>query len=375
VKTPIKIGFLSCLTGFLAEKGYPDVTKVFPEFYGTTVDGQPYEIIVEDDASDPAVALDKAKKLVETDHVQFLVGPLNGAGVLVVGDYATKMHIPNFVIAPGLIWDNKANPANNMGMVFTACGTMNGEDWILGQYMYEQGIRTIDTIGQDFVAGYGFIGSGVKGFVDAGGTVLQEQWVPPSDTDVAPYITNLKPADAIMWWIASDAGPLFHQMYKQYGIKMPLYRTDGAEYVTDTDLDSLGETAVGHKGVCFEMWTLDNPIAKKLDAVYMKVTGHHTDQHGGQICNILQIILDTVKATGGNTNADVFIKQLTSTQIDTWKGPVKFTSDGGIIENVYVYEDQMVNGHVIPVLIKTYPNVDCRLNSPPGNIGKDYRGK
>jgi ABC-type branched-subunit amino acid transport system substrate-binding protein len=190
VKTPIKIGFLSCLTGFLAEKGYPDVTKVFPEFYGTTVDGQPYEIIVEDDASDPAVALDKAKKLVETDHVQFLVGPLNGAGVLVVGDYATKMHIPNFVIAPGLIWDNKANPANNMGMVFTACGTMNGEDWILGQYMYEQGIRTIDTIGQDFVAGYGFIGSGVKGFVDAGGTVLQEQWVPPSDTDVAPYITN-----------------------------------------------------------------------------------------------------------------------------------------------------------------------------------------
>jgi hypothetical protein len=156
---------------------------------------------------------------------------------------------------------------------------------------------------------------------------------------------------------------------------MPLYRTDGAEYVTDTDLDSLGETAVGHKGVCFEMWTLDNPIAKKLDAVYMKVTGHHTDQHGGQICNILQIILDTVKATGGNTNADVFIKQLTSTQIDTWKGPVKFTSDGGIIENVYVYEDQMVNGHVIPVLIKTYPNVDCRLNSPPGNIGKDYRGK
>jgi branched-chain amino acid transport system substrate-binding protein len=371
---PVKIGFLACLTGFLAEKGYPEAIQVFPEYYGTTVNGQQYQIIVEDTASDPATALDKAKKLVETDHVQFLVGPLNGAGVLTVGDYATKMNIPNFVVAPGILWDNKANPANNLGMVFCASGTINGEDYILGQYMYQQGIRTIDTIGSDFVAGYDFIGAAVKGFVEAGGTVVQAQWIPPGDTDVAPYITNLQEADALLWWIASDAGPVFQQQYKEYGGTMPFYRPDGAEYVTDTDLDLLGETAVGMRGTTFSMYTLDYPLTKQLDDAWVNVTGHHAGQHGAQIVNIFQIILDTVKAIGGNTDADAFIQQLTSAPIDTWKGPVQFTSDGGIIENVYIYEDQMVNGEVIPVLIETFPDVDCRLHSPPGDIGKDYTG-
>ena len=64
---PIRIGLLAPLTGVLAAGG-KELVEGFELFWkqnGTTVAGRQIEIIVEDDASNPDTALQKARRLVE----------------------------------------------------------------------------------------------------------------------------------------------------------------------------------------------------------------------------------------------------------------------------------------------------------------------
>ena len=68
---PIKVGLLYPLTGPMAMTGELMVTasKFGFEEVGYEVAGRKIEIIVEDTAATPSVAIDKAKKLIEFDKV------------------------------------------------------------------------------------------------------------------------------------------------------------------------------------------------------------------------------------------------------------------------------------------------------------------
>ncbi len=47
-------------------------------------------VIVEDEAGSPAVAMDKARKLVETDKVCLFLGPFHGGAVAALAGYADQ---------------------------------------------------------------------------------------------------------------------------------------------------------------------------------------------------------------------------------------------------------------------------------------------
>src|SRR5690625_1858356 len=77
-KQPIKIGLMAPLTGVVAAGGKEIVEgfQLFWEGQGMEVAGHPIEIIVEDDAGNPDTALQKARRLVEQEEVDFLFGNL-----------------------------------------------------------------------------------------------------------------------------------------------------------------------------------------------------------------------------------------------------------------------------------------------------------
>src|SRR5919109_1881683 len=75
-KTPIRIGFLAPVTGGGAAVG-KDMTNGFSmylEEIGHQIAGRKVEMIVEDTQGDPAQALTKLRKLVESDNVQTVAG-------------------------------------------------------------------------------------------------------------------------------------------------------------------------------------------------------------------------------------------------------------------------------------------------------------
>ena len=81
----IAIGALAELTGPLSATGPPVMrggTNAL-EMAGNKAMGRPLKLIVEDTATNPAVAFDKTRKMVETDKVRFIVGPLLEVPILI----------------------------------------------------------------------------------------------------------------------------------------------------------------------------------------------------------------------------------------------------------------------------------------------------
>lgn len=98
----IKIGSLMCLSGFLGPMGVNIVKGVelaVDEINANGgIGGRPVKLIVEDTATDPKVALEAFKKLVEVDGVKVVIGPMASGEVMAIGEYANERHV--VVISP-----------------------------------------------------------------------------------------------------------------------------------------------------------------------------------------------------------------------------------------------------------------------------------
>lgn len=83
-----KVGFLAGFTGFmayddeLADKGLETARAML----GNEIMGRPLKVLKVDYASDPVVAVDKARQLVESDKVQLMDGPIFSPATAAVCD-------------------------------------------------------------------------------------------------------------------------------------------------------------------------------------------------------------------------------------------------------------------------------------------------
>src|SRR2546423_3392891 len=95
----IKIGVLAPLTGVVASGGREmvDGVNMWFEQIKFEIAGRKVELIVEDDASNPDTALQKARRLVEQANVTFLIGDLLANTGLAVANYVKGNGAPYFI--------------------------------------------------------------------------------------------------------------------------------------------------------------------------------------------------------------------------------------------------------------------------------------
>jgi branched-chain amino acid transport system substrate-binding protein len=96
---PIKVGLMAPLTGVVASGGREMVegTQFYFDSIGNEIAGRKVELIVEDDASNPDTALQKARRLVEQANVDFLIGNLLANTGLAVANYVKGNGTPYFI--------------------------------------------------------------------------------------------------------------------------------------------------------------------------------------------------------------------------------------------------------------------------------------
>jgi branched-chain amino acid transport system substrate-binding protein len=104
---PIKVGFLLDKTGALASYGYAHerVGEAAVEYINSHggVDGRPIQLIEVDTESDPSIATPKARNLVQSDNVDFLMGSNTSAIVLAVAPIAEELDTVYFPTAGGAL--------------------------------------------------------------------------------------------------------------------------------------------------------------------------------------------------------------------------------------------------------------------------------
>src|SRR5260370_22954190 len=180
---PIKIGFISPLSGAIAAAGkdmYAGCELYWQEL-GWQMAGRKVEVILEDNEGQPAAALTKARKLVENDKVHMLVGIILSNVAYALVPYIEQQGIPS--LSPINSADDLTQRRRPKWLIrtgFSAGGNMHP----FGEYAAKTlGYKKIVTIGLDYAFGWETVGGFHKSFEDSGGPVGQKLGVPLATPD------------------------------------------------------------------------------------------------------------------------------------------------------------------------------------------------
>jgi branched-chain amino acid transport system substrate-binding protein len=360
----IKIGLLLDLTGPIGPGGI-DMQKgimLAREKLGDTVAGRKIEFIVEDNGSDAGMSLDKAKKLVETDKVAMIIGPINGGGTVAVAQYVERVKVPRFD-GMGTTNDGAAHDWS-----FGDVGLQVQEAFGSGVYAYDVlKYKTAVALAADFVPGHYYIEGFKRGFEGRGGKVIQETYYPEGSTNVVPFLTALKQADVFMYWgTPGDCFAMFPQ-YKELNMKMPIVMPeDGGVLASPGMLKNLGKTANGTVFGTAYLYNANIPGNKEFVEAFQKKYNDLPGVMSGVGYAHIQLVMAALKATGGNTKPDALYKAIKGVSVDTVRGRLSFPKGQGGFGTIANYPNLMgkidANSEIVPIL----PVDDIRVNFKDG---------
>jgi len=174
-KGPIKVGLLLPYTGTmpLQAKGVTDGAMLYFDQIGKKAGGRTIEVLKEDTELNPTVGLTKARRLVEQQKVDFIIGPVSSAVALAIHDYLRKANV--IQINPTAFTRELTSPQKASPNIFRVCDTTDQNAYPMGKWMYKNTpYRNIVIAGSDFAAGHHSLEAFKAGFEASGGKVIRE---------------------------------------------------------------------------------------------------------------------------------------------------------------------------------------------------------
>ena len=216
---PITIGILVALEGAFAAGGADGVRNIELAIQqrGGTAGGRPIRTIVAPTDTTPDTVVRQARKLVEQDGVDFIIGPLSGSEGIAMRDYAKT--VPHMAVINGIsgaLETTWVDPAPNF-FRFNLDGAQWGQG--LGSYVVEEkGWTRVAAVAADYSFGYtNFLGFAVD-FCRAGGEIVERFWVPLGSADFGGVIAQLPDdVDAIYLGMGGTDAINFLNQFDQAG--------------------------------------------------------------------------------------------------------------------------------------------------------------
>ncbi len=333
----IKIGFISTFSGPVAAIGN-DMRNAFElglDHMGRKLGGLPVEVIYEDDEIKPEVGVQKTQKLIESDHVDFIVGyiwsnvmlaalkPLVDSKTMTIDANAGPSQLAGELCSPYVVstsWQNDQTPA------------------AIGLYMNQKGVKTAFLMGPNYAAGKDML-AGVQ--TTFKGQIVGEEltrW--PDQLDFSAELSKARAAkpDAIFVFYPGGAGVQFVTQYAQSGLKgqIPLYT---AFTIDDLSLPRLKDLAVGVPGAQEWVNDLPNDANKKFVADYKAKYKTSPSFYGAQSYDAVALIDSAVTAVKGDlTDKEGMRKEMEKADFKSVRGNFKFGNNHIPIQNFYLQD-------------------------------------
>src|SRR6476660_6409212 len=113
-RAEIVIGFVTSLSGNGSSIGIPYGRGINAAYeYRKTVGGETIRLIQLDDGSDPSAATRNARKLVEEEKVDLLIGTATAPSTIAMMAVATELKVPMIAVSPVI---GQPNPADQWGI-------------------------------------------------------------------------------------------------------------------------------------------------------------------------------------------------------------------------------------------------------------------
>ncbi|MEM8760856.1 MAG: ABC transporter substrate-binding protein, partial [Pseudomonadota bacterium] len=189
---PVKVGVLATLEGtytVLGEDGIRGLRTALAT-HGETAGGRPIELVIAATDASPDSAVRAARKVVEQDGVDIVIGPLSGSEGIAIRDYSKTQPQVTFINgSSGAQETTYVTPSDNFFRF-----NMDGAQWSagLGDYVFnEKGYEFVATIGEDYSFIYTQVFGLITEFCAAGGEVTERLWVPLGTKDFGSIIASL----------------------------------------------------------------------------------------------------------------------------------------------------------------------------------------
>lgn len=377
----IKIGVLATLEGpfaVLGEDCMRGANMAFKE-RNFTAGGKKLEIITGSSDASPESAIKAARKLVEQDKVDILIGPLSGDEGLAMRDYAKTQPNTTFVngtsaAQPTTLFD----PAPNFFRF-----TTDGVQWMagLGTYAYQKGYKRVVTIGEDYSYPYTQVEGFMIEFCRAGGHVLDKYWVALGTKDYSSIVSKIPDnVDAIYVALGGADAINFLSQYEQAGGTKPMI--GGSITVDQSILSAKGKRrdyliGTPSSGPLADDW--DDPKWKAFIAAYKKTDARAFNSptlfsQGYYIEAIaLMQALDTVK--GDLSDGHKKLREALATEVvDTPTGKVHLDHNRNAIGDEFLTEVAVAeDGHLYNKVVKVIPQVSQTLGVPEDEFKKSLK--
>ena len=371
----IKMGTLATLEGaftVLGEDGMRGVRIALEEF-DYKAGGKQIELITGSSDASPDSAVRAARKLVEQDKVEILVGPLSGSEGLAIKDYAKTQPEVTFLNGTSAAQDTTLrNPAENFFRFST-----DGAQWMagLGEYVYnEKGYRSVAVLAEDYSFPYTQVFGFLEPFCRLGGKAPIDArfWVPIGNKDYSSVIAALPDdIDAIYVALGGADAVNFLTQYEQVGGALPLI--GGSITVDQTVLGAKGRTrdfVIGtpSAGPISDTW--DDSRWNKFVTAYKKqfpdgFPSPSLFAHGYYI-NTKAALLALEQVAGDLSDGGVkFRTALSNLKFETPTGMVRMDERRQAIADIFLTEViEGPEGNLVNKTIKVIPEISQTLGVP-----------
>ena len=332
----VKIGMITTLSGGGAGLG-TDVRDGFELALDRAGEDAGVELVVEDDAQKPELAVQIADKMIQSEGVDILTGIIFSNLAMAVIPSATAQGV--FYVSPN------AGPSQLAGAgchpdYFNASWQNDGPHEAMGAYAKAQGYDNVFLLAPNYPAGQDAL-TGFKRLYDGG--IAGEALSQFGATDYAAEIAQIRAsgADALYIFLPGGMGIAFMKQFAQSGVDMPVL---GAAFSFDqTQLPAIGEAALGARNGSQWSKDLDNEANREFVAAFEEKYGRLPSVYASQGYDTANLILSAMEKADVS-DRDAFRDALMEADFDAVRGNFRFGPNHHPIQDFYVREVVMEDG-------------------------------
>ncbi|MBP6374913.1 MAG: ABC transporter substrate-binding protein [Giesbergeria sp.] len=310
---PIKIGSILSVTGPAAFLGDPELKTM--QLYVESINkaggvlGRPLELVHYDDGSDASKANGFAKRLIESDKVDVLVGGTTTGSTMSIVPLVEKAGVPFISLAGAVV---VVEPVKKFVFKTPHTDRMAAEK--VFEDMRKRNLTKVALFSE--TSGFGQSGKKEAEGVTAkyGITLVSNETYGPKDTDMSPQLTKIKNTAGVqaVFVIGLGQGPaIVTKNYKQLGISLPLYHAHGV--ASEEFIKLAGPAANGVRLPAAALLVADklpdNDAQKPVSVAYTKAYtakwNSDISTFGGHAYDGLMIAVEAIKRAGGTDKAKV----------------------------------------------------------------------
>jgi branched-chain amino acid transport system substrate-binding protein len=358
---PIKIGVLLPYSGVYAVLG-ENITHAMELVFARenwTVAGRKIELVKEDSEAKPPVGVRKADKLIDSDQVDILTGPVHSGVLAGIRD---KVHSSKTILIVSNAGADQISRERCSKWIFRTSFSNWQPCQPMGGWVAKNVSKEVFLTAPNYQAGKDMMNAFRETFVPAGGKVIGEDYPKLGETDYAPYITKIKQsgAKAVFAFFSGSDAVNFVKQYDQFGLKGAV-RLTGAGFLTEPDvLPAQGQAALGIVTGHFYTPLLDNPANQRFVKEFKEKFNKSTDGFACQGNDTAEVIVRALKAVNGNTQDKAkLVDAIAKVEFDSPRGRFRFDpkTQNVIQPFIYVREVKEVAGGLNNVVIDRIADV------------------